>query len=57
MKEVLWDGMVWIHLDQDMVVAVHSEQSSEPLGSIKCWNFLTDLRCVRSLWRNLTHFS
>jgi hypothetical protein len=48
--------MDWIHLDQDTVVAVPFEHSSELLGSIKCRNFLTDLQCVRSLWRNLTHF-
>jgi len=57
MKEVLWDGMDWIHLDQDTVVAVRFEHSNEPLGSIKCRNFLTDLQCVRSLWRNLAHVS
>ena len=57
MEERLWDGMDWIHLDQDTVVALPFEQSNEPLSSIKCRNFLTDLQCVRSLWRNLTHFS
>ena len=57
MKEILWDGMDWIHLDQDTVVIVPFEYRNEPLGSIKYRNFLTDLQCVRSLWRNLTHFS
>ena len=47
----------WIHLDQDMVVAVPFEHSNEPLGSIKCRNFLTDLQYLRSLRRNVTHFS
>lgn len=57
MKEVLWDGMDWIRLDQDTVVAIPFEHSTESFGSIKCRNFLTDLQCVRSFWRNLTHFS
>lgn len=34
MKEVLWDGMDWIYLDQDMVMTVPFEYSNEPLGSI-----------------------
>jgi len=46
MKEVLWGGMDWIHLDQDKVVTVPFDYSTEPLGSIKYRNFLTDLQCV-----------
>jgi hypothetical protein len=32
-KEVLWDGMDWIRLDQDTVVAIPFVHSNESLGS------------------------
>lgn len=40
MKEVSWNGMDWIWLDQDMVVAVPFEHNNEPLGSHKMQEFL-----------------
>jgi hypothetical protein len=40
-KAVSWEGVEWIHLAQDVVVAVSFEHSNEHLDSKKCTNFST----------------
>jgi hypothetical protein len=44
-REIGWDGMDWIHLDQDREGSC--EHSNEPSGSIKYWEVLEQ----QSDWR------
>jgi hypothetical protein len=41
LREIVWGGMDWIYLAQDMDQFEGScEHGNEPSGSIKCWEVL-----------------
>jgi hypothetical protein len=39
LREIGWDGMDWIDLDQGPVEG-SCEHGNKPMGSIKCWEVL-----------------